>query len=428
MDDKKVSNVQSLVAAIAPKIKEQDKTRVQKADFNIFYSTGIWHKEVYICRLLCDLLSPKGTHGLGSLFLRLFNNTVLKNTLGDEEIDKAVVTREDSTEENRRIDLLIKTNKRYIPFEVKIFAGDQYKQCVDYYKEIEDRQSSRKQFEKTVLYYLTPDGHHPSVGSRGYLKENEQYKVISFEKDIVNWLEDCLKDDEVKQHQTINFALLQLKDVISEWRSTMGQQEDKEVFNDIQMMDADGRNCAIRIWRSVESQKNELWNKFVEGFLKRFESENQLEHVKDSSYVEYWCKCMSGQNISGHNVDISFILYACARGTFAGFRTYIDGKLLHYKKAGISLQDFYNIFPNIELTPHDEYGWPWIHIVTFPPFGEENSEANIIDFYGFKGKTMDLLFDKNLNEYLNEYFVPFVRNLTGWKAKKISCGTETQDN
>ena len=60
MDEKKVSNVQSLVAAIAPKMKEQDKAKGQKANFNIFFSTGIWHKEVYICRLLCDLLSPKG--------------------------------------------------------------------------------------------------------------------------------------------------------------------------------------------------------------------------------------------------------------------------------------------------------------------------------------------------------------------------------
>lgn len=424
MDEKKVSNVQSLVAALAPQIKEQDEAHGRKANFNIFYSTGIWHKEIYICRLLCDLLSPKGTHGLGSLLLSLFNNTVLENTIGDDEIGSVVVTREDLTDENRRIDLLIKTNKRFIPFEVKIFAGDQYKQCVDYYEEIERRRKIRKLTEKTVLYYLTTDGHHPSVGSKGYLKENEQYKAISFEKDIVNWLEDCLKDDNVKQHPTINFALLQFKDLISEWRFTMGQQEDIEIFNDIQAMDADGRNCAIRIWRSLESRKNEMWNLFVEGFANRFVSVNQLKPVENSSYVEYWYKC--GQKISGHKVDVSFILYTCARGTFAGFRTYIDEKLIHYKKADISLQDFYNIFPGVELEPHDEYGWPWIHIVTFPPFGEENSEANIVDFYGFKGKTMNLLFANNLNEYLERYFVPFVKKLTGWNEKELSCDTETQ--
>lgn len=424
MDEKTVSNVQSLIAAIAPKIKEQDEAQGQKSNFNIFYSTGIWHKEIYICRLLCDLLSPKGTHGLGSLLLSLFNNTVLENTIGDDEFGSVVVTREDLTDENRRIDLLIKTNKRFIPFEVKIFAGDQYKQCVDYYEEIERRQKIRKLTEKTVLYYLTPDGHHPSVGSKGYLKENEHYKVISFEKDIVNWLEDCLKDDNVKQHPTIKFALLQFKDVISEWRFTMGQQEDIEIFSDIQAMDADGRNCAIRIWRSLESRKNEMWNLFVEGFANRFVSVNQLKPVENSSYVEYWYKC--GQKISGHKVDVSFILYTCAMGTFAGFRTYIDEKLIHYKKADISLQDFYNIFPGVELEPHDEYGWPWIHIVTFPPFGEENSEANIVDFYGFKGKTMNLLFVNNLNEYLERYFVPFVKKLTGWKEKELSCDKETQ--
>ena len=48
MDEKKVSNVQSLVAALAPKIKEQDEAHGRKANFNIFYSTGIWHKEIYM--------------------------------------------------------------------------------------------------------------------------------------------------------------------------------------------------------------------------------------------------------------------------------------------------------------------------------------------------------------------------------------------
>ena len=139
--------------------------------------------------------------------------------------------------------------------------------------------------------------------------------------------------------------------------------------------------------------------------------------MENSSYIEYWYK--RGQNISGHKVDISFILYTCARGTFAGFRTYIDGKLLHYKKAEISLQDFYNIFPGVELEPHDEYGWPWIHIAPFPNLGDGK-----IDFYSFKGNTMELLFNDNLNNYIEKDFVPFVKNLTGWKVSDSSCGTD----
>ena len=358
-------------------------------------------------RILRGLLqySRDGHYPILQSFIKLLN------TLADCDIDISIQTPELTNEEGNergRIDLLIKTNKRFIPFEVKIFAGDQYKQCVDYYEEIERRKKNRNLPEKTILYYLTPDGHHPSVGSKVYLKENEQYKVISFEKDIVNWLEECLEDEKVKQQKPINVALLQLKDAI----------------NDIQLMDADGRKCAIRIWRSLESKKNQLWNLFVDGLGNHFVSVNQLEPVENSSYVEYWYK--RGQNISGHKVDISFILYTCARGTFAGFRTYIDEKLIHYKKAGISLQDFFNIFPGVELEPHDEYGWPWIHIATFPPFGEENSEANIVDFYGFKGKTMNLLFANNLNEYLEKYFVPFVKKLTGWKEKELSCDAETQ--
>ena len=62
--------------------------------FNVFEITGIERKEVMMCRFLHELLSPKGSHGMGRLFLREFFEEVLKLNIDDEvlvQIDKEAV-------------------------------------------------------------------------------------------------------------------------------------------------------------------------------------------------------------------------------------------------------------------------------------------------------------------------------------------------
>lgn len=395
------NNIQWLLSSVFKKIKDLDKLHKENTNFNIFYSTGIWNKEVYICNLLCDLLSPQGTHKLGDLFLRLFNERVLK-VISEDEFGCIEVIREEPTEEKRRIDLLIKTNKRFIPIEVKIFAGDQEKQCVAYYEEIERRNKKMNLSEKVVLYYLTPDGHQPSADSIGNLKEGEQYKTISFKTDIKEWLEACLEKEEIERCQSIKYVLEQFIVVIDEWGIPM---ECQKTFEEIEKLNVNERNTAILIWRTIEYKKDMLWGAFIDMFEEFFDKKNNLK-VKDNKAAEYIY-------YKKDNVEITFIMHILPEGTYAGFRAYIDDKRVDDEKNDGKWSEY---LPQIgRLEPSKKH--PWIHMVEFPPFGEENSKANKIDLSGFTGRTMELLFKDKL-AYYYEYFVPFVVELTGWEAKK----------
>ena len=103
--------------------------------FNIFQVLNVHYKEVPICRVLYELLSPEGSHGQGVAYLEIFMKDVLgidKNSLSEDEWRYIKVERERVIDSKRRIDLVIETPKKFIPIEVKIYAGEQEQQCLDY--------------------------------------------------------------------------------------------------------------------------------------------------------------------------------------------------------------------------------------------------------------------------------------------------------
>ena len=194
--------------------------------FNIFSILGIEGREVYICRVICDLLSPNGSHGQKSLYLNLFYEHVLKfcniEIATDELFTTATVIRESQTGNGRRIDIVLDTKHTVIGIEVKINAGDQNKQLEDYWKDIKNR--AKTEDKSFYLLYLTKFGSKPSENSLGYLAESSVI-LISFEKDIMRWLNACL------MHQrTIEMAsvLEILKQLISTIKKISNQLEDDE--------------------------------------------------------------------------------------------------------------------------------------------------------------------------------------------------------
>ena len=201
----------------------------QGKEFNIFRVQRILNDEVKICRLIRELLDPKGSHGQGSVFLRLFLETLgwakIRQIAG-EDYDKATVAGEVLIKNDRRIDLLIRIGKYMLPIEAKVYATDQERQCFDYYN------FAVSYDPDVVIYYLTPDGHEPSDSSKNGLKD-AQIQCISFAKEIIDWLTTCIKADALEQIHPVREILIQFREIL---KQLTGKEEGKvamEIMNQI---------------------------------------------------------------------------------------------------------------------------------------------------------------------------------------------------
>lgn len=201
---------------------ERDPFRI----FNVFEVLSVQYKEVIVCRMLKELLDPNGKHGKGNKFLKLFFKVINESSgeiVSDEDLDKSyksneiVVDCEHEIDDNRRIDILIRVGARYIPIEVKIYAGEQQNQVQDYLNYCNKMQKQDGSNDKTVLLYLTLDGHNPSAYSVGCKISNESAGPCS------EYIEqDCSNEDSI-QHE-------ELKDKTKSKDSTKFRDQDKTII------------------------------------------------------------------------------------------------------------------------------------------------------------------------------------------------------
>ncbi len=206
-------------------------------NFNIFKVLNLQTDEVRLhSAFIAELLNPKGSHGQKDVFLKLFIEELgldegraskfeTVSALAKKEKNVGEINLEKT--EGGRIDIVISSGKRNIFIENKIYARDQPNQLLRYYNAD----------KKADLLYLTLDGKEASDESTGGKlkaenesteKETKYYKVISYQEDIVTWLEKCIKE-------TVNFPLL--RETISQYINTIkqltGQSINKQMENEI---------------------------------------------------------------------------------------------------------------------------------------------------------------------------------------------------
>lgn len=213
--EKQVQNLLTQVSIISKKYDEI--ATITGENFNIFKILKMETKEVKThSAFLAELLNPKGSHGQGDTFLELFIAEINETNIGESDLDAHYNQKfdirqfetsnaktnvefhigETTDTEGGRIDILITSNTAKIIIENKIYAGDQPFQLVRY-----------NNFDvKAPLYYLTLSQNtkpqEMSIKSQDKeLKEKEHYKRISYENEILNWLEKC-------REKAVNHALL----------------------------------------------------------------------------------------------------------------------------------------------------------------------------------------------------------------------------
>ncbi|KAF2394298.1 PD-(D/E)XK nuclease family protein [Pseudomonas frederiksbergensis] len=145
--------------------------------FNLFTVLRNNSDEVYLhSRFLAYLLNPKGSHGCGIRLLNAFLEVM--------EVEGFDLTSATVQAEYKSIDIFVQNSQgQAIVIENKIYARDAYEQLHRYNQLVK-----REGYQKTWNLYLTLDGSEPA----GHSKKDLDVSVISYETDIIRWLERCI--------------------------------------------------------------------------------------------------------------------------------------------------------------------------------------------------------------------------------------------
>lgn len=273
-----IENIQQLMTRINEiSNKYEEISKVSGDNFNVFRVIELTSDEVRLhSKFLAELLNPKGSHGQGSKFLDLFIQQFdIKNV--DSETSKVSVEESignKTTTTGGRIDILIEdTNKHTIIIENKIYASDQENQLLRYYN-----------YSRDNIFYLNLDGSDPSENSYQDLEKDKHFKIISYEYDILNWLENCKKE-------SVSLPLLRegIAHYINLIKHLTGQSNNTTMDKEIIDLLATPQNIktAIKIENSIKGAKSKIqWN-FWKQLREEFKSRDitLLEESKSERVV-----------------------------------------------------------------------------------------------------------------------------------------------
>lgn len=194
-----------LLNQVGSLLKSYDKLAKSTGEnFNIFSVMGMESNEVKThSAIIGELLNPKGSHGLEDKPLKSFIELVVKplyikedSTFGNFEekfnfnfestyskVEEFAGKINDDATEGGRIDIVIKDNKgKIFLIENKIYAGEQKNQLNRY----------KNFYQNAPILFLTLDGKDSETAFE--LEKNNDYFTISYENEILLWLQECVKE------------------------------------------------------------------------------------------------------------------------------------------------------------------------------------------------------------------------------------------
>lgn len=248
-------------------IKEHEESLATYDDsYNIFDVLGLSTGETKMCRFLADLLNPHGAHKRGDKYLRSFLEDVLEWwDLNALDIKRIQVFTEYRIDNGKRIDIVLESEKCFLPIEVKIESGDRENQCYDYY------QYARMKSSQAKVVYLTKRGLFPkeySLCSKNGKERipKEDIICISFAKDIRKWLEKNLKTET----GIVKLMLEQYLATINNFTSVMDEELKMKISEKI-LETEDTFRTGLKIAETINSAKARLIYDVMEEFEKQME-------------------------------------------------------------------------------------------------------------------------------------------------------------
>jgi len=321
---------EKLLITLQGKIELIEEIQRQKGEtFNIFSILNMERHEVKThSALMYDLINPKGSHSQGNKYLELFIDRVL----GEKEFDftNVNVKREDPTDDGRRIDFTIENSNYFIAIEMKIDAGDQDKQLMDYMTHANNTK------KKSKLYYLTLDGKEASEKSTN--GEAFDYIRLSFTLEILDWIEACIEKSATLP--IIRESLIQYANIIRKITGQTTQEVTMEVVKIIdnpkiaQAATEMAQNLGY-VWALKEA---EFWHTLWSQFNKEESKKSWVLHDDFETLYDESDKLLSVQEIA-HRIDSG----RASKDILFGFAFYNDVskvnlKIYQYNSTGLCYQ------------------------------------------------------------------------------------------
>lgn len=256
-------------------VKRQELQKLRGLnDYNMVNAVRKANLEVGMhSNVLYSLLDPNGLHYQGELFLSLFIDKVLG--INPSEFGELIeVFAEESTAENRRIDFTIKSSLYYICIEMKVNANDQKDQIKDYYEYLIE-EAKRDNNQNVKVYYLTKYGSPPSPDSTG--KKVLDLRLISFEKDIINWINAC--QYEVRNIGNLNFSFENYKDIVKK----ITKQHKGNVMTISEELLKPNSDDFLRTAFKLDKEMKKIKGKVLFSFFEQVKNTLELENYKDIS-------------------------------------------------------------------------------------------------------------------------------------------------
>lgn len=273
---------------IVAKGKTVEEERLHRGElFNIFQVCGVNHYEVTHSAIIAEMLSPKGSHGQGIVFLKEFIETIADNNniVVDFNVSDVVVETE-KVVGTGRIDIFVSnSSNQVIIIENKIYAQDQQEQLKRYEDYIISQGYNENQY---YILYLSLDGHESEDGN----KQNVKYIPISYSVEILDWLKKCkLKAiDKLLIRETITQYINHIKK-LTNTDDNMDTQNNKELLDLL----ISNSNATLKIIQSEHNIIKTLIEECIFEELKQLGAEVDCEFKKDSDFHDRIIKNLRGK-------------------------------------------------------------------------------------------------------------------------------------
>lgn len=259
----------------------ENRRREQGEFFNVFNVIDLRVDEVRLhSAMLAELLNPNGSHGLGVQFLNAFLEVAgVERGFIDCSRCSANCTERyigvKTETEGGRIDIIIEDGNHAIIIENKIYASDQENQLLRYYN------YGRKKFSNGFkLLYLTLDGCEPNECSLG--GKSVDYQIISYENEIIEWLEECsnIASDKYNAKIVINQYCHLIKELTS-------KDMDSQYLEQLRAITLAPENiiCVSEILKIQDEWLEAVIDKYIWQPLKEYAKSRGLEYGEDDYYV-----------------------------------------------------------------------------------------------------------------------------------------------